>query len=219
MKKTIVSMFVIAAFVAVPIFAQSRSVDVSAFANWVDLSGDHTFQGPNAIDNANLNFNSKVGYGAAINVFWADRISTEFAVSVVNPDVAFTSNNPAVPAFTGGSLQMIPITGTLQYHFNPNGRVDPYLGAGVAYVLFDNVDNISDLNNVTLRKIDFQDDGGFVANAGLSFDLSPHLAILGDVKYVPVRSSAKAEFASGPGQTTKVDINPLMVAAGLSFQF
>jgi outer membrane protein W len=40
-----------------------------------------------------------------------------------------------------------------------------------------------------------------------------------DAKYVPVKSSARAVFASGPGQTSDIDVNPLIVGAGVQFQF
>jgi outer membrane protein len=202
---------------ASPAFAQSRSVDVIGYIAWADPNADGVLR--RAGDDINVDFDSERGFGVAVNVFWGNRISTEFAASVIEPDVAFRSSNPALPVFTGGSLEMIPITVTLQYHFNPNGRIDPYIGAGAAYVLFDQLDTGSDLNDINLRSIDFDDDVGFVVNAGLSIDITPRFALYLDAKYVPVGTSANAVFATGPGATADIDVNPLIISAGLGFQF
>ncbi len=200
-----------------PALAEERSVDVTGWYNWIDPSGDSTFD--RDADDFGLEFDSETGFGAAVNIFWGKRISTELAVNLFEPEATLRSDNPAIPVFSGGSLEMMPITGTLQFHFNPEGRVDPYIGAGVAYVLFDNLDNSEDLDDIDVDSIDFDDDYGFVANAGVSFDITPNFAINLDAKYVPVKSSATAVFTSGPGQNVDVEINPFILGAGLQFQF
>jgi outer membrane protein len=217
MKRIAVLLSLVVFAVAAPMFAQTRSVDVIGYANWVDPNGDGTFS--DGIDDIDVNFDSEQGFGVGVNVFWGDRISTEFAASVVEPDVAFESSNPLFPAFTAGSLEMIPITATLQYHFNPEGRFDPYVGGGAAYVLFDQLDSSDDLDDVDIDSIDFDDDVGFVVNAGFSFDITPNFAVYVDGKYVPVSSSATATFATGPGVETDIDINPLIFSVGLGYQF
>jgi outer membrane protein len=207
------------AAVASPGYAQSRSVDIIGYATWVDPNGDGTIEDINDFDDLDVEFDSEQGFGVAVNVFWSNRISTEFAASVVEPDVAFRSDNPLIGAFSGGSLEMIPITATLQFHLAPDSRIDPYIGVGAAYVLFDQLDEREDLDDVDIESIDFDDDVGLVVNAGLSFDITPNFAIYLDGKYVPVSSAATARFASGPGTETEIDINPLMLSAGLGFQF
>ncbi|MEO8216526.1 MAG: OmpW family outer membrane protein [Acidobacteriota bacterium] len=220
MKRPIV---IIAAVVlmasALPTFAQSRAFEVSGYVNRVDPNGNGVFDGPQSIDNVDVNFDAATGYGIALNIFWGDRISTEFAGSSVEPDVAFRANNPALPVLTRGQLRMIPITAVLQYHFIPNGTVDPYVGAGAAYVLFDNVKNFGDLNDVRFSSVDFKDDAGFVVNAGASVRLTQRLALYLDGKYVPVKSNAKATVITGPQSEAKIDVNPLMFAGGLTLRF
>jgi outer membrane protein len=210
---------VLLAAVASPSFAQSRSVDIIGYATWVDPNGDGTIEDANDFDDLDVEFDSEQGFGVAVNVFWSNRISTEFAASVVEPDVAFRSDSPLIGAFSGGSLEMIPITATLQFHLAPDSRIDPYIGVGAAYVLFDELDERGDLDDVDIESIDFDDDVGLVVNAGVSFDITPSLAIYLDGKYVPVSSAATARFASGPGTESEIDINPLMLSAGLGFQF
>lgn len=210
-------LFVVLVFAAAGVFAQDRSVDVSAFASWVDPTGDGTVN-RNAVDEVGVDFDHAMGYGAAVNVFWGNRVSTEFAIASYKPEATLRSSNPAIPAFTG-DLNMIPITAILQYHFMPDGRIDPYIGAGAAYVMFDNLNSPSDVGGLGFSSIDFKDDVGLALNAGLSIDITPNFAIVGDAKYVPVKSSAKAVYTTGPGEGTDIDINPFMISAGVQFQF
>jgi outer membrane protein len=218
MKVRIAIAAVIVSLFALPAFAQTRSVDLTGYVSWVDPNGNGAFDRA-SLDDIDVDFESETGYGLGLNVFFTDRFSVEFAATSVESDVAFESSNPLVPAFTGGSLEMIPITATLQWHFNPEGRFDPYVGAGAAYVLFDDLDGRDDIDDIDLDAIEFEDDAGFVVNAGASFDITPNFALNLDAKYVPVSSAATAVFSSGPGVESDIDINPLILSAGLSLQF
>lgn len=212
---------------AVPTFAQTRSVDISAFATWVDPQGDTlTVDDDEGDFDVDTNFDSDQGFGAAINVFWGNRISSEFAASVVEPEGSFNDEEGNIGL---GGLEMIPITATLQFHLAPNATFDPYIGAGVAYVLFDEADiDFDDADEeINVRAIDFDDDYGFVLNAGANVSFGA-LGLYLDAKYVPVESSVSAVFAGDDGDDDdddetadfgEVEVNPLMLSAGLSFRF
>lgn len=217
MKKLVFGFMLLGLFAAVPAAAQDRAVDVTGFITWVDISGDNTFEG--SIDDFDVEFDSDTGYGLSVNVFWSDRISTEFAASSVSPDVSFSPVGGGLPAFLVGDLEMIPITATLQYHFAPNSRIDPYVGAGAAYVLFDDLDAADDVDDVDFDAIEFESDAGFVVNAGVDFGLTENFAINLDAKYVPISASAEAVFSTGPGQAFDVDVNPLIISAGARLKF
>ncbi|MCU1349966.1 MAG: rane protein [Acidobacteria bacterium] len=200
-----------------PVFAADRTFDITGWAAWVDPNSNGTFNSPTPNQPLDVNFDGKLGYGASVNVFFGEHISTEFGAFWVRPDARFSNGGPV---FTGGDLKMIPITAVLQYHILPKGFIDPYVGAGAAYVLFDNVSGTSDLKNVGINQINFKDDVGLALNAGIGFALTPNFAIVADGKYVPLKSSATAVYATGtnsPG--TKVKINPVIFSAGLSLRF
>lgn len=219
MKKLTLFFVLVLMFVAVPAAAQSRSVDVVGFATWVDLSGEGTFEDDNnSLEDFETEFESDMGYGGAINIFIANRLSVELAASVISPEVNVASGG-AVSPLLAGDLEMMPITGTLQFHLAPDARIDPYIGAGVAYILFDDLDGRDDIDDVTFEAIEFEDDYGFVVNAGIDLGLTEMIALNVDGKYVPVESAARARFASGPGQETQVDVNPLMLSAGIRLRF
>jgi len=87
----------------------------------------------------------------------------------VESDVRFRQR-----AVANGNTQaeMMPVTAVLQFHFAPNGRFDPYFGAGAAYVLIDDVDTPDELNNIDFERLDFDDDVGLALNAGLGIRLT-----------------------------------------------
>lgn len=197
---------------SVPAFAQRRFFDLTANAVWVDPTNSGSFE--DLADPATIDFDGNVGYGVAANVFFSDRLSVEFALSRVDTDT--TVRRRAVTT-QGGNLEMMPVTAVVQFHLAPNGFIDPYIGAGAAYVLFDDVGN----NGVSgLEKIDFEDDAGLAINAGIGIRLGERFAIVLDGKYVPLESNAKA-VVLGTGQTSqgKVDISPIILSGGLSLRF
>jgi outer membrane protein len=204
---------------AYPTLAADRAFDLTGMVSWVDPNSSGTFNATSPNQPFDISFNSKMGYGIAVNVFFGNHISTEFAASEVRPDAVFRSRAAAPAGGNLGTVKMIPITGVLQWHFSPNATIDPYIGAGAAYVLFDNLSNINDVGNLGVRQINFKDDAGLVLNAGIGFAFSKNLALVADGKYVPVHSSTDAVFATGPNQSQKVKINPVIFSAGLSLRF
>lgn len=202
---------VLALFLAAPIFAQTRFFDLTGNAVWVDPTNSGSFE--DLASPQDIDFDPETGYGVAANVFFGDRVSVEFAVSRVDLESSVVSGPFVGP---GGNLEMMPVTAVLQYHFAPQGFIDPYIGAGAAYVLFDDIES-NGVNNVD--RIEFEDDAGLAVNAGVSFRLGPRFAINVDGKYVPLESNATAVVIGGGESEGKVDISPIIVSAGLSLRF
>ncbi|HEX6642983.1 MAG TPA: OmpW family outer membrane protein, partial [Thermoanaerobaculia bacterium] len=194
--------------------AQSRAFDLTGYAAWVDTSSEGTFN-EDTSNPVDVNFDGTLGYGIAANIFWGDRISTEFAIVRVNSDVGFRQR---AVANSNTQAELMPITGVLQFHFAPNGRIDPYIGAGAAYVLIDDVDTPEELNNIDFERLDFKDDVGLALNAGLGIRLTNNFGLTLDAKYVPLESSATAVRTTG-STDVKFDINPVILSAGLSLRF
>jgi len=201
---------------ALPAFAADRSFELTGWAARVDTNSDGTFNSPAPNQPFNINFDGKTGYGAGVNIFFGNRIS--LAVDAV--EVRRKSTLKPIPlittaSFSAGSSRMTTLSSVLQFHFIPSGTIDPYIGAGAAYVLFDNVNGRGNLN---VNSIDFKDDVGLALNGGIAFRITPHIALTADGKYVPLKSSAKAVYASG-STTAKVKVNPVIFSGGLTLRF
>ncbi|MEA2342495.1 MAG: outer membrane protein [Thermoanaerobaculia bacterium] len=206
---------VLTCITAVPAIAADRTFDLTGWAAWVDPNSSGTFNSPAPNQPFNVDFNGKLGYGIGANVFFGNHVSAAFDVVQVTPETNIRSRAVGGSgAFTNG-LRLTPLTGVLQWHFAPSGFIDPYIGAGAAYVLIDKA-NVFGTPNLT--RIDFKDDVGLALNAGLSFRLTRMLALTADGKYVPLKSSVTAVFTNGT-TTTKVKINPVILSGGLSLRF
>ena len=219
MKRFLFAAALLALLIAMP--AEARIIDVTAWYGWVDLSGDTTLESidPDEIDDVDLDFDSETGYGLGVNLFLGNRLSLAASIHRFEPDAFTTANDPSLPALAIGQLELIPVTAVLQLHLLPNSRIDPYVGIGVGYILVDDIENREDLENVDFDRVALEDDYGLVYNLGVSIDLAAAFALNLDAKYIPVDSAATVVFLTGPGQESSIEVNPLILSAGLSFQF
>lgn len=196
-------------------FAQNSMLDLTGRVVWADPQGKNDFED----DQSNFDLDSSEGYGAALNIHWGERISTEVGAYSVDSDA--TLDTP-VTGVNLGSLEMIPLTATLQYHLMGASRIDPYIGGGVAYVLFDELSS-NDLRELDIEAIDFEDDFGYLANAGLSLGLTSNIALNVDAKWISVSSATIARPVGGvddvEGDKVEIDIDPLLISAGVTLRF
>jgi outer membrane protein W len=201
---------VLALFLSTPVFAQ-RSFDVTVNYVWLDATGAGEFED---IDETEFDFDdAATGFGAAANVFFGDRISAEFAIANVSAEAS--ARRRAVGGGTA-DVDIMPVTAVLQFHFAPNGFIDPYVGAGAAYVLFDDFESQGVSN---LDRIDLQDDVGLAINAGLGFRLGGRFGAVIDAKYIPLEANATAVNVTGPETEGRFDISPIIISAGVSLRF
>lgn len=203
---------VAALFLSFPLVAQERFFDLTGNFVWADATGNGSFE--DLQDPADIEFDPSTGYGIAANIFFGERVSAEFAVSRIKPET--TLNRRRAAFATEGDIEMMPVTAVLQYHFAPNGFIDPYIGGGAAYVIFDDIDE-NGLEGI--QSIDFEDDVGFAVNAGLGIRVTERLGITIDGKYVPLESNARAVVIGGDASEGRVDISPIIISAGLSLRF
>lgn len=208
-------LFAALAIVAFPVFAADRSFEITGWAAWVDNNSSGTFNATNPNQPFDVSFNGKLGYGVGANIFFSHHISGSFDVVQVKPEASVRGRTVGAVAFNQSGFRMTPITAVLQWHFIPNGTIDPYLGAGAGYVMFDRVEGRGFPN---LSSIDFEDDAGLVINGGVGIGLGKSFAIVVDGKYIPLKSSADAVFVSGT-TASRVKINPAIFSAGLSWRF
>jgi outer membrane protein len=111
-----------------------------------------------------------------------------------------------------GSFWVFPPILTLQYHFDPVGGIKPYVGAGVQYIhFFDG--GVSDVGGA---KIKLDDAWGFALQGGVDVELGKGWYLNADVKKVWLDTDASW---GSTGYTAKVDVDPLIVSAGLGYRF
>lgn len=118
------------------------------------------------------------------------------------------------------SAWLLPPTLTLQYHFNPGGDFQPYVGAGLNYTIFYGEDADGALvNAVGATRVEADDSIGLAVQAGLDYKLADNLFLNLDVKYVRISSDVTLRTANIGVQRTTLDINPVIVGIGIGYRF
>ena len=107
-----------------------------------------------------------------------------------------------------GKLNHLPPTLTLQYHFQPTSSIKPYVGAGVNYTRFYNVDLAPGLS------IDNNSFGGAL-QAGVDIAVTKNGYINLDVKKIWIDTDVKANGV----KLTTLDIDPVVWGIGYGFRF
>lgn len=107
-----------------------------------------------------------------------------------------------------GKLNHLPPTVTVQYHFNPTSTIKPYLGAGVNYTRFYNVDLATGLS------VDKNSFGGAL-QAGVDIAVTKNGYLNLDVKKIWIDTDVKLDGA----KLTALEINPVVWGIGYGFRF
>lgn len=114
---------------------------------------------------------------------------------------------------------VLPPTLTAQYHFNPKGKLRPYLGAGVNLTVFWNAHSTAALERVAGRTpVELPVSVGYALQAGADIDISKKFFLNVDLKYVDIGTRARL-YSAGLGlQRVQVDVNPFVVGVGLGLR-
>lgn len=113
---------------------------------------------------------------------------------------------------------VLPPTLTLQYHFAPQAKVRPYVGAGVNYTLFYS-DKASDALEAAIgqTKVRLKDSFGYAVQAGTDIDLTHKLFLNFDVKYIDIDTTARLTTGSAVNRV-KVSLDPLVFGVGIGIR-
>ena len=106
-----------------------------------------------------------------------------------------------------GTTKILPINVIAQYHFAPGGNLRPYVGAGVNYTNFSDVNILG--GAVSLDSSSF----GPVVQAGLDWAFADKWMLNVDLKKVWISTDASGAASGG------VDIDPLVYGIGVGYRF
>ena len=197
----------------VPALADDGDVSLLITAHWLQKTGEDPFEDGVTGQHLDIDFDPGAGLGFGINWFVTDTVSLEARSAGIWTEAEVrTVRTDAVSTLMLGSVRMYPTTAVLQYHFSRRGDFKWYVGAGVAYVIFDEFEHEDLLGGAKL-----ENDTGFTTNIGVDYSFSSQWDLNVDVKYVP--------FATSPGltmdgQTTdEFELEPFLVSAGVRYRF
>lgn len=153
-----------------------------------------------------------------ITYFFTSNWAAELILAVTPHDISGTQTL----AGDLGDAWLLPPTLLLQYHFNPGGKIKPYLGAGVNYtVFFGEDDSGATLTNagLTVSDIDLDNSFGAAVQFGVDIHLRDNLYLNLDAKKLWLDTDATVRTTAGATVRADVDIDPWIFGVGLGWKF
>lgn len=139
-------------------------------------------------------------------------------------DVSVSGSGGALSSRNLGSVNMLPPTLTLQWHFRPDQTFDPYAGAGLSYVRAMDNSLTAHVGTIGLPiRID-QNSWGPALQAGFDINLQDRWLVNFDVKKIWFDTDVKLNGAAAglPAGYRKIDnlnIDPWVVSVGFGKKF
>lgn len=145
--------------------------------------------------------------------FFTRNIAVEVIAGVTPHSVKGSGVINGIPI---GSAWLLPPTVTLQYHFTGLGAFKPYVGAGVNYTIFFNEKAKTAWG---WSKFDLKDNFGLALQAGVDIMLNKNWGINLDVKKIFLQTDAKVYVGGLPAVKAKVNIDPWIIGAGITYKW
>lgn len=149
--------------------------------------------------------------------FLTDNIGAELILATSPHDLQGTGTLAGLGKVA--DVMALPPTLTLQYHFNPTGKIRPYAGVGVNYTIFYDEDaSASLIGAVGPTAIDVDDSVGVAFQFGVDFALSERWFLNADVKYIQIDTTATLN-SGGTINTVNADLDPIVAGIGVGMRF
>jgi outer membrane protein W len=168
------------------------------------------------LDDANDPIESSIGtrssYGIAYMHSWSPRFSTTIAADRVRGTALMTVDNTSLRL---GTLKLTPLTAIATIHFAPAAVVDPYLGAGPAWVsakTLRSADIDRYMGPVSLRR-----DFTYVVSGGVNVPVGRSFVTTFDVRFMPVSFGATAAYFPADKAHFKFHSTAITLGAGWRF--
>lgn len=144
--------------------------------------------------------------------FFTDNIAAELILATTHHNVK-ANGSPLGASVDLGDVWLIPPTLTLQYHFDPKGKISPYVGAGVNYTIFYGNDPGVALGN------SYDNGFGYLVQAGVDIELDKKWSLNFDVKKVWLNTDVQVQAGLASPVNAKVDIDPWIFGVGVGYRF
>lgn len=229
MKKSLVVLALAAMFS--PLVAQAEAGDWVVRARAVNISPNEDSDLGKTV---NRNVASVMSNGAELKVdsntilefdisyYITKNIAAELILATGSKHEVSVSKEPGavLPNQLLGSVDVLPPTLTVQWHFNPDQTIDPYVGAGINYTAF--LDKRLDVRQGPLTGTDIKverDSWGYALQAGVDINLKDGWLINADIKYIDLDTDVKLRTAGGWTKIDDLDINPWVFGIGVGKKF
>jgi outer membrane protein len=235
MKKSLLVVALLSAFA--PVLAKAEAGDIVVRLRATNVNPNTKSSLGETTDAADVGFSAEALYGDAnanlqvgkntipeldISYYLTKNIAAELILAVgTRHSVSVSPGTGAVAAYLG-KVNLLPPTLTAQWHFNPDQTIDPYVGAGAAFVLGLDRKLTADATAAGLSSYPIRIDRsafGAVLQAGFDVNLQDKWLINFDVKKIWVNTDVKLDLGAGYTKIDNLNLNPLVVSVGIGKKF
>jgi outer membrane protein len=225
MKKTLIVALIAAAFAPAMAFAEAGDFVVRLRAVHVAPDEDSQL----GSDSAAAGLGAAIGAGSELTVgsntipeidfsyYITKNIAAELILAVgTRHDVSIAGNAGALGNQPLGSVNLLPPTLTLQWHFLPDQTFDPYIGAGVNYT------RALDRNLATTGGLPIhieRNSFGLAFQAGVDVNLKDGWQINADIKKAFINTEVTVNAGAGFVKIDDLDIDPWLFGIGIGKRF
>lgn len=111
-----------------------------------------------------------------------------------------------------GEVQHLPPVISLQYHFTNDGKITPFVGAGLNYTVFFKEKTTGALAG---NELELEDSLGLALHAGLDYQITERSALRADIRWMDIDSEVKLN-----GTTIgEVEIDPVVLGVAFVRKF
>lgn len=116
-----------------------------------------------------------------------------------------------------GHFTHLPPTLFAQYHFAPEGKINPYIGVGLnlTFIMEDELAVDGGELGVLPLKLDSNSIGPAL-QVGVDFAITDKMSISADIKKIWISSDVTVP---GVGKVTQVDVDPFIYSIGIGYKF
>ena len=204
MKKFLIVMLLLSA----PLFAQESNKHLTIWVSQVEMQGDPEIGG----SGFEFDFEQSNALGVSFNKGINRWFSVEGSVFAIRSDAVLAFEDAELDL---GSFDLVPFTLGAQVHFLGDSRFDPYVGAGAAYIIADDL-NSSDLDTLGLGRIELDNDITYYVNAGIGVRIAGGFGLTVDGRQIQYEPSSRS---TATGVEQDLDLSPRLVSVGLRLRF
>ncbi len=187
-----------------PLTAAAQNNELGVFISTSQLE-DNEIQ--DAGDVFDVEFEEEMGVGALYNRFWFGGFSTELAYQRLGADLTLSFDDVREDV---ANLDLDVLSATAQLHFARGRIISPYVGAGAAYISGE----AGSIDQDEADSVDLENELDFLVNAGLNVGLGRSFGVFLDGKYILYEALGEGDPAD-----EALELNPLIISAGLKFKF
>ena len=135
-------------------------------------------------------------------------------------NISASDGTQVVASLKAAEVEHLPPTFSMQYHFLPDGTIQPYVGAGVNYTTFLSEDVTQDLIDATgLTSISLDDSFGLALQLGADWVFGNNWLINVDLRWIDIESDLSVSDGVTSIDAGTVKIDPWVYSINIGYSF